>query len=196
MSTSLSLDDLPLADEGHQGREPTVDLNLVKSSRRDVVSYAVRGATFLGLVGLALFRAPRRAGAENPPWDEFTQGCGVYSVEPDVCSDNMCVGTTLELMDNAYCTTSCAEVNSTNWYQWHKNKRYGHFTYRDYPGNICAAYSGTPRDAWWWNVGQCGSCNPAIYRCHDGEKRATASAEWDFTICEGIARCNGIAPGC
>jgi hypothetical protein len=196
MSSSLTLDDLPLADEGSQGREATVDLNLARASRRDVVSYAVRGATFLGLVGLSLFRAPKRAGAENPPWDEFTQGCGVYGVDPDTCSDNMCVGTTLELMDNAYCTTDCAQVDANNWYQWHKNKRYGHFAYRDYPGNICAAYSGTPRDAWWWNVGACGTCNPAVYRCHDGEKRATVTAEWDFTICEGLARCNGAAPTC
>lgn len=193
---TIALDDLPHANDGPQGRSPLIDVK--PTTRRNAIGYAVRGATFLGLVGLSVFRAPRRSGAENPPWTEFsTEGCAVYPVDPEVCSDNMCVGTTLELMDNSFCTINCGDVDANNWHQWHKNKRYGHYQYRDYPGDICrGAPPNLPRDAWWWSVGQCGTCNPAIYRCHDGQKRATATQEWDFTICEGLAQCNGTAPTC
>ena len=196
MST-IDLDELPIATEGRQGRSPNGPVTVGDTNRRQFLGTVVKGATFVGLVGLGLFRSARRAGAENPPWNEFTQGCGIYGVDPATCNDNMCVGTSLELMDNGFCTTNCGAVNATNPYQWHKNTTVGSYSWRDYPGDICAAYSGfAPRDAWRWDVGTCGFCGPAVYRCHDGQKRTGANGEWQFTICEGLARCNNVETRC
>jgi hypothetical protein len=195
--SAINIDELPLATEGGQGRAPSGPITIQRDGgRRQFMGTAVKAATFVGLTGLGLFRSAKRAGAENPPWNEFTQGCGIYGVDPDTCDDNMCVGTSLDLMDNLYCTTDCADVDANNTFQWHKNRTEGSYTWRDYPGDICAAYSGqAARDAWRWDVGPCGTCNPAVYRCHDGEKR-TGTGEWQFTICEGLATCNGSPVTC
>jgi hypothetical protein len=188
--TTIDINELPVAELGRRGRDSTVPTASVGTSRRDLISYTVRGAAFIGLFGLSLFRSARKAGAENPPWNEFTS-CGPYDPgDHTPCYDNMCVGTSLELMDNFFCTIDCNQVDANNTYQWHRNKVYGQFGYRDYPGDICAV-SNPARDAWWWSVGRCGSCNPAIYRCHDGQKRTEPNGEWAFTICEGLARCSG-----
>lgn len=196
----IDIGELPVADAGRRGRRPALPGGTSKHSRRDFIGYAVRGATLVGLMGLSLFRAPRRAGADNPPWYEFTS-CGPYDPgtagESHPCGSNMCVGTSLEMMDNTFCTTDCDQVDDNNWYQWHKNRTYGHVTYRDSPTNRCAPVDDDwARDAWWWNVGRCGSCAPAIYRCHDGEKRTGANGEWAYTICEGLARCSGDPVTC
>lgn len=200
MSTTIDIDELPVATEGGQGRAPTVAVPAAPSTRRQFVRNVVQGAAFVGLAGLALFRSPRRAGAENPPWNEFTS-CGYYdpgNVGSDYpCYDNMCVGTSLELMDHSLCTTDCAEVDALNPLQWHKNRTSGSVTYRDYPGDICGSPEAEePRDAWRWSVGTCGFCFPAVYRCHDGEKRTGPNGEWQFTICEGIATCSGSPLSC
>lgn len=200
MST-IDIDDLPIANLGPQGRASTGAATTDPGgSRRQFLGNVVRGATFVGLTGLTLFRSPRRAGSEPPPWNEF-QTCGPYdpgNVGSDYpCHDNMCIGTTLELMDNSFCTTDCGTVDPANPYQWHKNRSVGGYTYRDYPGDICAVSATLPaRDAWRWSVGRCGSCNPSVYRCHDGEKRAEPNGEWSFTICEGLATCSGTAVTC
>jgi hypothetical protein len=196
----MDINELPVATDGGQGRAATVPIETARASRRDLISYTVRGATLLGLTGLSLFRAPRRAGAENPPWNELGN-CGPHDPgSHSPCYDNMCVGTSLDLMDNGYCTNVCEHVDGNNWFQWHKNKTYGPFVhegqtywlhYQDYPGEICAG----PYDAWWWNVGGCWPCTEAIFRCHDGQKRVNEGA-WAFTICEGLARCNGTEPTC
>jgi hypothetical protein len=199
MST-IEIDELPVASEGTQGRPAAVEVATEPPSRREFIGNVVKGATFVGLAGLTLFRSARRAGAENPPWNEFT-GCGPYdpgTVGRDYpCHDNMCIGTTLELMDNGMCTNDCAQVDANNPYQWHRNKTYDAYTYRDYPGDICAAHDTLPaRDAWRWSVGRCGFCSPSVYRCHDGEKRTNPSGEWQFTICEGLATCTGAPVTC
>jgi hypothetical protein len=197
MSTTIDIDELPVATEAGQGRAATIAVPPAPSNRRQFVRNVVQGAAFVGLAGLTLFRSPRRAGAENPPWNEFTS-CGPYDPgDGHPCHDNMCVGTSLELMDNSFCTTDCAQVDPLNPYQWHKNRTYGSVSYRDYPGDICGAGDGQPpRDAWRWSVGPCGFCNPSVYRCHDGEKRTSPTGEWQFTICEGLATCSGAPVSC
>ena len=130
-----------------------------------------------------LFRSPRepvpsrrrgRRSATAPTRTPAAPAASTTRNRP--CHTNMCVGTSAELMDSSFCTTNCAERNRNNPFQWHKNR-----TTRDgavprlYPGDICAPTNdpGT-YDAWRWNSGNCGSCLPANYRCHDGQKRTSA----------------------
>lgn len=198
--TTIDIDDLPVASLERPGRDP-VGGQVPGRGRRQFFGTVVKGATFVGLTGLALFRSARKAGAENPPWTEFMT-CGPFDPgTPGVdhpCHDNMCIGTSLDLMDNGYCTIDCAAVDANNPYQWHKNKAYGTYSYRDYPGDICSSSnpSEPARDAWRWSVGRCGFCNPSVYRCHDGQKRTNPTGEWQFTICEGLATCSGAPVTC
>ena len=202
VATSTPLPDFDDGPRRAVADQPTGD---PAPTRRAVLRTMVQAAALVGLTALGLFRSARRAGAEPPPWSEITNqsspnlrsACGVYQTPNSPCHTNMCAGTTLDLMDSKYCTTSCADVNALNPYQWHRNRTVGNVEYRDGPGFSCAPFGeATGYDAWRWNAGNCGFCFPANYRCHDGEKRSVGSATWSFTVCEGLAACNGRPTSC
>ena len=174
-------------------------------TRRHVLRTVMQAAALVGLTALGVFRGPRRAGAEPPPWREITSRsnpniagtCGQYGTTNRPCYTNMCAGTSADLMDSSNCTTTCDQVDALNPYQWHRNRTYGNIEYRDGPGFHCNPFNGpTGYDAWRWNAGNCGFCFPANYRCHDGEKRMVGSANWAFTVCEGLAGCSGQRTSC
>jgi len=196
---------LPHFDDGPRRTAAGDDGGGVDRTRREVMRTVFQAAGLVGLAMLGLFRSPRRAGAEPPPWTEIKNranpntgsACGIYQTTNQPCHTNMCAGTSADLMDSSNCTTSCANVDPRNPYQWHRHKTYGNVEYRDGVGFSCTPFDrAVGYDAWRWSAGNCGFCAPANYRCHDGQKRVVTSSTWAFTVCEGLAACNGNPTSC
>lgn len=203
----MRVDDIPVGDfadalDGGDGD----DRRREGQNRRSILRLGVGLATFAGLSMLGIFKVARPALAGVAPYTEFVSktnpyvgsACGSYDppglFAGNDCQDNMCVGTSYEYMDSAYCTT-CAEESDSNWFQWHFNGKRGSFELRALPFPSCEPNPPYVADAWSWSTGDCGYCSPAVWRCHDGHKRE-AGGSWVFTICEGLLGCNGGPYGC
>lgn len=113
--------------------------------------------------------------------------CGPYDYGA-TCNE-ACFGFAPHHMDPFYCATcdeQAADPNNNPSYNWHFVGSRGQIRYMDREPDVCAG-----RDAWKWDVGQCGQCaQSAVFRCHDGWKKYPGSTSWDPTICQGIVSCD------
>lgn len=215
--TTITLDDLPVIEGAEIGAiGPDLEGYDIDRAvpRRSMLKLMLAGGTFVGFTMLGLFSNVRRAGAAAS-YTEHGAGtlggsfCGTY--DPDdgdgnnngwsdpggvgECNDDACVGTPDLYMGSWYCS-NCHDVaqdqTGDNPFQWHVSGSHRYpgsgFVYGDYPNDVCTVNS-IDADAWRWEISSCGSCTPAVYRCHDGFK--DDSAGHHFTICQGLVVCNG-----
>ena len=209
---TLSIDDLPAADELPNGR-PSDDVDIYPSrmSRRGFFSFSARLLLLVGLASLALTTKVRRAEADFPNYDEWvnstdplgSSACGRFDpdywygfdgnnngyFEPGACTDTACVGVSHEHM-GAWLCTQCNEQSDQSPLGWHFRGARDQYKYGDLSPSDCDPdqRQGT-RDAWRWAVSSCAGCAPAMFRCHDGYKRYPDGSS-DYTVCQAMIGCN------
>jgi hypothetical protein len=199
-STSLPvIDDLP---RGRVAAQPSPYDARRRIGRRALIRFGTRGGVFVGLTILGLFRSVRRAAADTSyathpscgrydpdTWNGFDGNDNGW-FDPGNCMDDVCIGAPDDAMGSWYCVT-CDEVDANNPYGWHFSGRRGPFIYGDATDVCSPASVGTDaRDAWKWQVSSCSSCEPAVFRCHDGWK-LDPGGEVTSTVCQGLVECNG-----
>lgn len=206
---SLDFDDIPtLETAGRLGRRPSPDVDVAEAYRRPApAAGGLLGSLGLGLAldlagelregrlpGAALLGrvfSPRGGGAAV----SYTTWGDCHGYQYDGPCHEACFGFEYHHMDPFYCAT-CAEqaadpANNPPYF-WHFVGTRGSIQYKDNAGDPCQG-----RDAWKWNVPNCGRCeDEAWFRCHDGYKKYSGNPAWDPTICQGLVICDGHAETC
>jgi len=214
---TFTIDDLPVADELAPGRAGDATPGYpVKIERRSFLAWSAKLLLLVGIVSLGLTTRARRAQADWPNYNEWVNtadplrrsACGRFDPDfwngfdgndngfrnPGDCTDDTCVGVSDDMMGASFCT-QCSERSSQTTIGWHFRGTRGGYTFGDLSPNICnpntSPYVGS-RDAWRWAVASCGSCAPAVFRCHDGYKRYPDGSA-NKSICQALVGCNGNA---
>lgn len=208
----IEFDAIPSVESaGRLGRQPAADTGLAEAYRSFKPEAANQAASMLGLAGAeALLRLRSAFGlAETkempgirlsdvqdvvvaaPSYTTYSD-CTVYSYHAS-CTE-ACFGFEPQHMDPFYCGT-CAEqaADPTNnpAFNWHFVGSRGTFQYKDMENNACNG-----KDAWKWRESNCGECQSALFRCHDGFKKYPENDYWHPTICQGIVTCDDKLKTC
>lgn len=175
MAENSGFEDLPSVDDSTLGRR------VGPLGRRSFLKVATAAGTAAGLWTVGLFRHLPFAYANPVPYTVHFGG------DTAPCSNSsICHGA--PYIDNGYCATCSDTNNTTNWFEWHFSGTRGSYQLGDRWPNVCDGNY----DAWSVDTpGACLYCNPTQWRCHDGWK-SSASTGFQYTICRGVARCNGV----
>lgn len=209
---SLDIDSLPLVEGGGRlGRRPAADdpigeqyrlqaATAGQGSRLDLNALAlvlnpdaVRLLQERRLPGVNLLaRVTQPLGGSLAP--SYTQYFDCSSYQYAGLCESPCFGFADHHMDAFYCATcdeQAADPVQNPAYNWHFVGSRGQLQYWDREPDVCLG-----RDAWKWQVANCGSCTEAAtFRCHDGYKRY-ADGTVEPTICEGLVVCDGKLTTC